>query len=336
MKNGVRVAGTVAAIVLLGCNAALLIDWKFSHLEEARFVGVQHAAPKKDKQGQAADPEQASVHAVAAPLAPGMIGPEAERQQGQGAAEPGHASKEQDGPYVFLWRWLAWLVNATISGTHFTDWAIAFAGVASAITAAFQYKVYREQAGIMKLQADISASIVDLEQPYLLVNTVKDFGFVRIEELGKHESYYKVSAKVDILNYGRTPAILSMVQATVVFVKMIPTELDFSLCFAEFYDDIVSTERGDVFTAEIKGIRFHHEMMNGIESGRFSTFVYGRLRYFNGIGGIVESSFAFEVAGINAKCVRSRHPKHNYRKVYNSTEAPPVREQMQHPPRLRR
>lgn len=185
----------------------------------------------------------------------------------------------------------------------------------------FQFFVYLRQTRIMKLQAEIASKVVDLEQPYLLVANAGSISFEDTEAFMQHEPYHNVFAEIQILNYGRTPAFLSMVQATILFDETELFETDFRLCSMNFPDEIVGTERSDVVTIRINGIKFSHGMMKIIQAGKLRPFVYGRIRYSNGVGGTVESGFAFKAEDITSKFVRSPYSRHNYRRTYHGKEA---------------
>lgn len=184
-----------------------------------------------------------------------------------------------------------------------------------------QFWIYLRQAGIMRLQAEIASKIVDLEQPYLLVANVGNIWFKDTTAFMQRELYHDVFAEIQIMNYGRTPALLSMVQATILFAEFELFETDFRLCSTEFPDEIVGTERSDVVAIKIHGVKFNHGMMEDIQNGKRRPFAYGRIRYSNGVGGVMEAGFAFKAESINFKFVRSPYSRHNYRRTYQGEEA---------------
>lgn len=111
-----------------------------------------------------------------------------------------------------------------------------------------QWWVYRRQAKIMATQAHSSAMIIQLEQPYVLVTDVGKPTIVRTEDtlFGlSHGPRYTPFCEIELINYGRTPAALISIHATILFVTLVPLakNADYRLLHVEYSREVMDAER---------------------------------------------------------------------------------------------
>jgi len=185
-----------------------------------------------------------------------------------------------------------------------------------------QWWVYRRQAQIMATQARSSAMSVQLEQPYVLVNDVGKPTIVRThDDWLSHGPMFKPVCEIELINYGRTPAALISIHATILFVKLVPLakNADYRLLHMQSSREVISAARIPI-TVKIGGLAFDEKTFERIKTHDLRAMVYGFVIYSDMFGNDISTYFGFSAGNVDAPMQRIDYSGYNHRGVENAYE----------------
>jgi hypothetical protein len=198
-------------------------------------------------------------------------------------------------------------------------------GVATFIVLVFQAWIYSRQREVMQRQADIAAQQIKLsenvERPYLFFKMVKtvlsadeltvDY-MKRAEKVGQARYY----VNFELLNHGRTPAMIESIQTTMEVHPFLPPEPNYSSGMFEHNAQIDRVIDGKDKSATLETyIRFTPDDFLAYQRGVKNIFLYGRIVYKDMTGAEYQTAFGYRALthGSSTKLIEDGREAYNYR-----------------------